>query len=96
LRKRKTRNVAIVATARKLVTIAPLMLKHDEPYRYAQPERVRAKLRHVEPARQGKSAPKPVAKSRPNSEPANRLSRTYSRVGLPPARTPDGWSAGER
>lgn len=96
LRKRKTRNVAIVATARKLVTIAYLMLKNDEPYRYAQPERVRAKLRHVERAAETKSSPKPVAKSRPNSEPANRLNRTYSRVGLPPSRTPDEWSAGER
>jgi transposase len=96
LRKRKTRNVAIVATARKLVTIAHLMLKNDEPYRYAQPERVRAKLRHVERATESKGSPKPMAKSRPNSEPTSRLNRTYSRVGLPPSRTPDEWSAGER
>lgn len=44
LSKKKNRNVAVVATARKLVTIAYLMLKHNEPYRYAQPATVKAKL----------------------------------------------------
>ncbi len=37
LAKREKRQVAIVATARKLVTIACLMLRHNEPYRYAKP-----------------------------------------------------------
>src|SRR6185436_8081090 len=37
LRKRKKYNVAVIATARKLVTIAYLMLKNNEPYRYAKP-----------------------------------------------------------
>jgi transposase len=40
---RKNRNVAVVATARKLVTIAWHMLKNNEPYRYAQPKTVEAK-----------------------------------------------------
>jgi transposase len=44
LAKKKNRNVAVVATARKLVNIALLMLKHNEPYRYAQPKTVQAKL----------------------------------------------------
>ena len=44
LAKKKNRNVAVVATARKLVTIAYLMLKHNEPYRYAQPLATSAKL----------------------------------------------------
>jgi transposase len=44
LARRKTRNVAVVATARKLVTIAYLMLKNNEAYRYAQPKTVAAKL----------------------------------------------------
>lgn len=44
LAKKKNRNVAVVAAARKLVTIAVLMLKHNEPYRYAQPKTVAAKL----------------------------------------------------
>jgi transposase len=44
LAKKKNRNVAVVATARKLVTIAYLMLKSNEPYRYAQPATLKAKL----------------------------------------------------
>lgn len=44
LAKKKNRNVAVVATARKLVTIAWHMLINNEPYRYAQPKTVEAKL----------------------------------------------------
>jgi transposase len=97
LRKRKARNVAIVATARKLVTIAYLMLKNNEPYRYAQPDRVRAKLRHVERAT-GCSADlvDKTTPSEPKVEPADQLNRTYSRAGLPGAKGPDDWTAGER
>lgn len=38
LAKRKPRHVSLMALARKLVTVAYLMLKHSEPYRYARPE----------------------------------------------------------
>lgn len=44
LAKKKNRNVAVVACARKLVTIAWHMLINNEPYRYAQPKTVEAKL----------------------------------------------------
>src|SRR5262249_27707603 len=44
LRKRKNHNLAVVATARKLVVIAWHMLKNNEPYRYAQPRATEAKL----------------------------------------------------
>jgi transposase len=44
LLKKKNRNVAVVATARKLVVIAWHMLKNNEPYRYAQPEPTQNKL----------------------------------------------------
>ncbi len=44
LAKKKNHNVAVAATARKMVTIAYLMLKNNEPYRYAQPQVVAAKL----------------------------------------------------
>jgi transposase len=44
LARRKCRNVAVVATARKLVTIAWHMLRSNEPYRYAQPLLTQAKL----------------------------------------------------
>lgn len=42
--KRKGRNKAVVATARKLATIAWHMLNNNEPYRYAQPPATEAKL----------------------------------------------------
>ena len=38
LKRRKNHNVAVVATARKLATIAWRMLTKGEPYRYASPE----------------------------------------------------------
>jgi hypothetical protein len=97
LKKRKARNVAIVATARKLVTIAFLMLKNNEPYRYARPERVQAKLRHVERAAEGAGKPTEPRSGR-GREPASkdRLNRTYTRTGLPGAKGPEEWSPGER
>lgn len=47
LRKRLRRTVAITATAQKLVTIAYLMLKQNDPYRYAKPVTVQSKLNAV-------------------------------------------------
>jgi transposase len=93
LTKRKTRNVAVVATARKLVTVAYLMLKNNEPYRYAKPETVRLKLALVRRAAGEKRSrsPKPVA---PPAE--GRLNTIYARAGLPQARTPEEWPAGEQ
>jgi transposase len=59
---RKSRNVAVVATARKLVTIAFLMLKNGEPYRYTKPDTVRAKLNEVR-RKAGEEPPKKPGKS---------------------------------
>jgi transposase len=42
--RKKNRNVAVVAAARKLATIGWLMLTHNEPYRYAVPKNTEAKL----------------------------------------------------
>ncbi|MGH9208124.1 MAG: IS110 family transposase [Acidimicrobiales bacterium] len=44
LAKKKNHNVAVVATARKLVVIAWHMLKENSPYRYAQPASTQVKL----------------------------------------------------
>lgn len=44
LMKKKNRNVAVVACARKLVVIAWHMLRRNEPYRYAQPRQLAAKM----------------------------------------------------
>lgn len=47
LSKRKNRNVAVVATARKLVAIAWHILTNNEPYRYAQPATTETKMRRL-------------------------------------------------
>jgi transposase len=47
LSKKKNHNVAVVATARKLVVIAWHMLTKNEPYRYAQPRVTEHKLRRL-------------------------------------------------
>jgi hypothetical protein len=44
IRKRRNYSVAVVATARKLVTIAFLTLKNNEPYRYSLPGPTQRKL----------------------------------------------------
>lgn len=97
LRKRKARNVAIVATARKLVTIAFLMLKNNEPYRYARPERVQAELRPVERAAEGAIKPAEPRSGRGREAASkDRLNRTYTRAGRPGAKGPEEWSPGGR
>ncbi len=47
LLKKKNRNVAVVAGARKLAMIGWLMLIHHEPYRYAVPQTTATKLRDL-------------------------------------------------
>jgi transposase len=98
LRKRKSRNVAITATARKLVTVAYLMLKNNEPYRYAKPDTVRVKLNEVR-RKAGEAPPKRAATASGTAEKksaAGRLNTVYERAGLPQARSPEQWPAGER
>lgn len=91
LEKRKNRNVAVVATARKMVTIAWHMLKNKEPYRYASPRctdeklaalRVRAtgEKRKSGPAKGSKRVSKPAA-GKTRTTPS--LDEVYSRQGLP-------------
>jgi transposase len=96
--KRRSRNVAIVATARKLATIAYLILKHGEPYRYADPQQVKEKLAKVRlaaggPKRKRGRAPQPVATDGPA---ASCLNRVYAAEGLPAAQTPEQLPPGER
>jgi transposase len=94
LAKRKSRPVAITAVARKLVTIAYLMLKDNEPYRYAKPELIREKFAKLrgnghEPA-EGPSAPRPRTKAKQG------LEDVYRSAQLPPVTGPEGLPAGER
>lgn len=61
LAKRKNRNLAVVAVARKLVVIAWHMLTKNEPYRYAQPLPTETKLQRLRVQATGqkrKSGPK--------------------------------------
>ena len=76
LANKNDRNVAVVATARKLVTIAWQMLKNNEPYRYAPPGNTQAKMRRLRIQAGGKRKSKgPLAKANhdpPITAPANR------------------------
>ena len=65
--RKKNRNVAVVATARKLVTIAWHMLKHNQPYRYAQPQTVQAKFDRLRLRVTGKRRKTGAAKGSPRS-----------------------------
>ncbi len=89
LAKRRNRNVAIVATARKLVTIAFLMLKHNEPYRYAKPELMRKKFRELHYSATGERLPRQRSK-RPRG-----LNEIYRAVGLPPVSSLHEMARGE-
>lgn len=90
LAKRRNRNVAIVATARKLVTVAFLMLKHQEPHRYAKPELMRKKFRELHYAATGVRLPTQRTK-RPRG-----LADVYRELGLPDVAVPGGLPKGER
>jgi transposase len=94
--KRKCRNVAVVAAARKLVTIAWHMLKNNEPYRYAQPATLQSKFDRlrVRVTQQRKKGGLPKGSKRPDNYGKGRtravpsLSAVYSANGLPPLQTP--------
>ena len=93
LLKKKNRNVAVVATARKLVTIAWHMLKNNEPYRYALPrctEEKLAALRVQATGEKKKPGPRPGSKAESKGGPGQEKGRTikpideiYKGEGLP-------------
>jgi hypothetical protein len=92
LTRRKTRNVAVVAAARKLVTLAWHVLQRGEPYRYAVPRVTHAKLARLrrratgQRRRSGPPAGQPRAATygtgeRTRAIPA--LATVYAQEGLP-------------
>lgn len=94
--KKKNRNVAVVATARKLAVIAWHMLKNNEPYRYAQPETVQPKLARLRVAATGdkRTGGIPKGSKRPDAYGSGTKTRAipgldqiYEREGLPPIST---------
>lgn len=88
--KRKNRNVAITAVARKRVTIAYLMLKNNEPYRYAVCKRVHEKFTSLQSTATGKAV-----RSKRGSVPTD-LPAAYAKHGLPPVRRFEDLPGGER
>lgn len=94
LAKRKNRNVAVVAIARKLVVIAWHMLTTGEPYRYAEPRRTADKLAHLRIAATGQRRRGGVAKGSPRSPRYGHggtraiptLATVLATEGLPPPR----------
>ncbi len=91
--KKKNRNTAVVATARKLVTIAWHMLIHNEPYRYAKPATTEAKFSRLRIRASGakrtggfpKGSPRPAAYgSGQGSKAVPSLDQLYAREDLSP------------
>jgi transposase len=104
LAKRKCWNVAVCATARKLVTIAWLMLKNNEPYRYANPTTTQQKLSRLRVAVTGEQRKPELRGRRPGvkngANPSTRLVPSLGAVceqeGLPPAHGFEQLPAGEQ
>ncbi len=97
LAKRKNRNVAVVAAARKLVVIAWHLLTKNEPYRYAQSLSTETKLQRLRVQATGtkrKSGPTKGSKAGPKLAPGVRsrtakpLAEVYAAEGLPTPGTP--------
>jgi hypothetical protein len=102
---KKNRNVAVVATARKLVVIAWQMLKNNEPYRYAQPKATEGKLSRLRVKATGKrkkTGPKAGSGASPNQGTGKRsrrvpsLGEVYEGEGLPKAKGAAEVTAGEQ
>lgn len=95
--RKKNRNVAVVATARKLVTVAWHMLKTNQPYRYALSRPTEEKLRQLRVQATGQRRKRGVAKGQscqPKLAPGVRsrtikaLPDVYASENLPPLAEP--------
>jgi hypothetical protein len=86
LAKRKNCQVAIIAMARKLVLVAYLMLKNNEPYRYPRPDLMVKKFTQLN-SKHKVGRPQSARRSlRPVARTG--LSAVYEAVGLPAAKAP--------
>jgi transposase len=106
LARRKGHAIAAVAAARKMATIAFLMLKNNEPYRYARPLSTQGKLtrlriaatgerRHAKPSLRKKGRPANYG-SKVHQLRWPGLAEVYAGEGLPPMTTIDALPPGER
>jgi transposase len=100
---RKNHQVAVVATARKMVTIGFLMLKHHQPYRYSLPAPTQRKLAALRI--QGSNQRRPKGKARlpvERREPGVRvlsipaLNEVYQSEDLLPVPSVEDLAPGER
>jgi hypothetical protein len=99
LAKRKNRQVAIIAVARKLVTIAYLMLKNNEPYRYAKPALMAEKLSKLDSIQKSKEKKnnKPIKKTTSlRTHVRDGLGSVYSNAGLATVESLDQLAPGEQ
>jgi len=103
IRKRKNYNVAVVATARKLVTIAFLMLKNNEPYRYSLPAPTQRKLSAFRVEATGSRRPKsklrlPMQRREPETRVQSipSLDEVYRSENLPPITKAEALPRGEQ
>ena len=105
LLKKKNRNVAVVACARKLSVIAWHMLKNNEPYRYAQPRVTQDKLAKLRVAvtktrkRSGTKKGEPRSAHYGTGQGVRRipaLPAVYEQEGLPAAKSPSELPPAER
>ncbi len=105
LAKKKNRNVAVVACARKMAVIAYHMLKNREPYRYAIPASTQTKLARLRVRVTGKKrrGGTPKGNPRPANYGTGRSVRTvpsmhqvYATEQLPPANPLNDLPPGER
>ena len=89
LAKKKNYNVAVVATARKLVTLAWHLLTTNQPYRYAQPGATETKLQRLRvkaTGRKRKSGPRKGTAAAPAATPTRiikPLAQIYAEEELP-------------
>jgi hypothetical protein len=88
--------VAILAVARKLVTVAFLMLKRNEPYRYARPELMRGKFAALQTRGGEASGTAAPAKPKRRTRGKPGLAEVYQAVGLPAVTCPEELPAGEQ
>ena len=92
--KKKNRNVAVVAAARKMATIAWHMLQNNEPYRYATPDSTQAKLARLRVRATGerrrggtaKGTPRPSHHGQKLGRAIPSLPQVYESEQLPSAR----------
>jgi len=103
IEKRKSYNVAVVATARKLVMIGFLMLKNNEPYRYSLPGPTQRKLSAFRIEATGNRRPKsrlrlPMQRRQPGTRVQSipPLDEVYQSENLPPITKADALPAAER